>query len=115
MTESLSSIAFDSLTAAEDAVTLSMLGMGGCAFQVIGTYSGTITFEGTVDLGNWVSMKVVSLGGTASATTTTSTGVFIGTCAGLAGVRARMSSYASGSAQVTIRAVESTPSAAFLT
>ncbi len=95
------------LTAAEDTVTLSCLGMGGCAFQVTDTYSGTITFEGTVDGGIWAALLVVPIGTTAGATTTTSTGIFRGSCVGLLEVRARMSSYSSGAARVSIRAVPS--------
>lgn len=109
MSESLS-IVTDTLTAADDAVTLSMLGMSGCAFQVKSTYSGTITFEGTVDDGLWATMLVLALGATASATTTTSTGIFLASCAGLSQVRARMSSFSSGYATVTIRAVPNAPS-----
>lgn len=109
MSDSLS-IVTDQLTAQEDAVALAVLGMGGCAFQVKSTYEGTITFEGTVDDGAWASLLVVPMGATAGATTTTSTGIFIASCAGLSQVRARMSTYSSGYATVTIRAVVSAPS-----
>lgn len=92
------------LSAAEDVVALALSGLGGVAFQVIGTYSGTITFEGTVNGGVWAAMVVVPIGTTAGATTTTSTGIFRGSSVGLQQVRARMSSYSSGYATVTIRA-----------
>lgn len=109
--ESLSVATGDvNLTVAEDAVELSMLGCGGCAFQVAGTFTGTVTFEGTVNGGTWASLKVVSIAGTASATTTTSAGIFTANCAGLYKVRARMSAFTDGYATVTIRAVESSPS-----
>lgn len=111
MAESLSSIQMDQLTAQEDACTLSCLGMGGCAFQVQSTYTGTITFEGTVDGGLWAALQVVSIGDAeAVATTTTSTGIFVASCAGLQQVRARMSALSNGYATVTIRAVVSAPS-----
>lgn len=111
MAESLSQTTGDlQLTAGDDTVELSCLGMGGCAFQIKSTYSGTITFEGTVDGGLWAAMLVVPIGTTAGATTTTSTGIFLASCAGLYKVRARMSTYSSGYATVTIRAVASAPS-----
>jgi len=44
-----------------------------------------------------------------TATTTTSTGLFVGGCVGLTQFRARMSSYSSGTALVSICAVENPP------
>ncbi len=93
------------LGAAEEAVELSLLGMGGCAFQVTGTFTGTITFEGTVNGGVWAAMVVVPIGTTAKATTTTAAGIFRGCTVGLLAVRARMSTYTDGYATVMIRAV----------
>jgi hypothetical protein len=107
-------MAQDDLTVAEDAVTLSMLGMGGAAFQVKGTFTGTITFEATVDGGVWAALNVVGIGATAKATTTTAAGIFIASVAGLYKIRARMSAYTDGYATVTIRSVVCAPSLPFL-
>lgn len=93
------------LQADEETVELSLLGMGGCAFQISGTYTGTITFEGTVNGGEWAALLVVPIGTTASTTTTTGTGIFRACTVGLLAARARMSSYSDGYATVMIRAV----------
>jgi hypothetical protein len=103
------------LDIADATCTVACAGMGGFALQALSTFSGTITFEATVDGVNWVSTKMAAIGATASATTTTSAGLFVGQCVGMQAVRGRMSSYSSGAAIVTIRAVPASPSIAFLT
>lgn len=90
-------------TQAAGCVPLTLAGRAGVAFQVQGTYSGTITFEGTVDGSTWVALYVTSLTSTTPASTTTTTGVFVAGVGGLQAVRARMSSYTSGTAAVNIR------------
>lgn len=110
MAESLSSdYAQSNLGVDEAACTLAVLGMGGCAFQLQGTFTGTVTFEGTVDNGTWAALVAVPIGTTTPATTATSSGIFLASCVGLAQVRARMSTYSEGSVRVTIRAVLSAP------
>lgn len=69
--------------------------------QVTGTFSGTITFEGTVDGTNWVALSVTNASSGVAATTTTTTGIFIATVAGLDQIRCRISTYTSGSITVT--------------
>ena len=97
------------LSADEETVELSCAGMGGCAIQVDGTFTGTITFEGTADGGNWAALRVCPIGTSVSATTTTAAGCWFACCVGLLKVRARMSTYSDGSAVVVIRAVPSAP------
>lgn len=84
-------------------VTLGVGGVGGVAVQVTGTYSGTLTFEGTVTGATWVPINLIPIAGTTPTSTTTSTGVWNGGVGGLAIVRVRMSSYSSGAAVVTIQ------------
>tara|TARA_R110000868_G_scaffold135264_2_gene347707 strand:+ start:2999 stop:3349 length:351 start_codon:yes stop_codon:yes gene_type:complete len=70
--------------------------------QVQGTFSATITFEGTVDNTNWVAIGFTSLAdGTTTATTATAAGLFRATVLGLQQVRARVSGYVSGTCNVT--------------
>jgi predicted secreted protein len=67
------------------------------AVQVTGTFSGTVTFEGTVDGTNWVDIEMVSLGNsTTVSTTATAAGIWRGNVVGLTEVRVRVSTYASG-------------------
>jgi len=97
------------LTASADAVELSCGGLAGAAFEVLGTYSGTITFEGRIGSGAYTAILFAPSTTLVGASTTTSTGIFFGHVGGLTSVRARMSSYSSGNALVTARAVESSP------
>lgn len=85
-------------------LTLSVSGLAGVAIQVVGTYSGTISFEASVDGSTYVALNLTPLNSTTAATSTTSTGVWSGGVGGASIVRARMSSYTSGSASVTIKA-----------
>lgn len=97
------------LGSAQEVVELSCASMGGCAVQVTGTFTGTITFEGTADGGTWAALRVCPIGTSVSATTTTAGGIWFACCVGLLKVRARMSAYTDGTAIVVIRAVPSAP------
>jgi len=67
------------------------------AFQVSGTFVGTVTFEGTVDGTNWVAVEVQSATDVSvTATTATAAGIHFLTPAIYASVRARVSAYTSG-------------------
>lgn len=68
--------------------------------QVTGTFVGTVTFEGTVDATNWVSLLCTSVTAGSTATTATAPGVVRVDCSGLTQVRARVSAYTSGSITV---------------
>lgn len=83
-------------------VALPISGYGVVGFQIAGTYSGTISFEGSIDGSNWVAMTVYPSNSSTGVTTTTSTGVWSGGVGGLQAVRARMSSYSSGTATVSL-------------
>jgi len=85
-------------------VVLSVSGVGGAAVQVTGTYSGTLSFEGSVDGTTFAALNLTPMNSTTAASSTTSTGVWSGGIGGLTVVRVRMSSYTSGSAVVTIQA-----------
>jgi hypothetical protein len=84
---------------------LSLLGMGSVAFTISGTFSATITWEGSEDGTNFSAMLATPYGSSTPATTTTATGVFIAGCAGLQQVRAHITAYTSGSITVTAHAV----------
>ena len=76
------------------------------AMQVTGTFSGTVTFEGTIDDSTWVSLQVANVADGAVSTTTTAPGVFQCSVAGLVKARARVSAWASGTITVQGFAVD---------
>jgi hypothetical protein len=91
-------------TAVGNGLPLNVLRESTVAFQVSGTFVGTVTFEGTVDGVNWASLPVVSMAGGTSTTTATAPGIYIAACAGLLLVRARVSAYTSGAISVSAQA-----------
>lgn len=97
------------LAAAQDQVQLSVAGGSAVGFQLTGTFVGTVTFEGTVDGVNWVSLAVQALAetGTTHVTTATAPGIWTSNVGGLLLVRARMSAYTSGTSTATLQAAES--------
>lgn len=89
-----------------DIVTLDVAGFSHVAIQLvaIGSFSGTISFECTVDNDTWVAYGV----GTAAAqgtivTSATAAGVWLGQCGGLKGVRANCSAFSSGAVSAALQ------------
>ncbi len=68
--------------------------------QIVGITTATITFEGTIDGTNWVSVPATNITSGASAATATANGVYRLTCTGLMQVRARVSAWTSGTITV---------------
>jgi hypothetical protein len=71
-----------------------------------GTWSGTVTFEVSVDGTNWVSYELypsTDLTATALTATATADGVFFGKSNGFAAFRARLSTATSGTVNITAR------------
>lgn len=78
--------------------------MGGyavAAIQLSGTFTATVTFEGTVDGSNWIAMLFENITTGASATTASATGIYRATVLGLLQVRARVSAYTNGNVTAT--------------
>lgn len=71
-------------------------GHGTCTVQITGITSATVTFEATLDGANWVAVLFTNLNTGNAATTATADGIYRASCAGFALVRARISTYASG-------------------
>lgn len=75
---------------------------GAVAFQITGTFVGTITFESTIDGTNYVATMAYPAASETGTTTTTTPGIWrVHNAAGLR-VRARMSAYTSGAAIVSV-------------
>src|SRR4051794_15620849 len=74
---------------------------GSLTLGVTGTWTGTLTFEGTNNGTVWTSVIAVNLATGAQATTTTASGLFSVTNAGVIAVRARATAAITGTAIVT--------------
>jgi hypothetical protein len=98
------SIESATLNAAEEALTLTALTADSVVLQVTGTFTGTITFEASVDGTNYVAIAMKASAQTTATTlvtTATAAGVFSLNIQGLPNFRARMSAYTDGAAVVT--------------
>lgn len=83
---------------------LTTTGYGTAVIQVTGTFSGTITFEGSLNGTDYVSLSAVQVGAGTIATTATTTGIYRMSPVGMTNIRARISAYTSGSITAVGRA-----------
>lgn len=92
------------VAAQDDAATVTGLpSSGSVAVQITASFSATITFEATVDSTNWVAFNMTPTNNATPASTATAAGAWSASTGGYAGIRARCSTYSSGSPVVTIR------------
>lgn len=77
---------------------------GALLIQVTGTWSATLTFEGSVDGTTFVDVPATNVTTSSAGTTTTANGVFSISGSGWQFVRLRATAYSSGTAVVTISA-----------
>lgn len=89
------------LSAANECALLNVAGMGTGAIEVVGTYTGTVSFTVSVS-GSTYTSTATAAGWTDGSTT--STGQFSGAVAGFRVLRACMTSYTSGTARVILSA-----------
>jgi len=76
---------------------------GAAGFAISGTWTGTITFEGSADGGtSWTAIDAWPLGSRTAVTTATAVGQWQVNAAGLTTLRMRASATMSGAATVTI-------------
>lgn len=75
---------------------------GGVGVQVTGTFSGTLTYQMTIDGTNWVAVQATNVTTGAAATTTTATGIAFFNVVGAQSVRVTATAWTSGSAVVTV-------------
>jgi hypothetical protein len=81
--------------------------VGSVGIQITGTFSATITFEGTVDGATYVALNCLPSNSGTAASTATAAGAFTVSSGGYAAIRARCSAYTSGSPVLTVRYVGS--------
>jgi len=74
--------------------------------QLTGINGDTITWEGTVDGTNYVSLIATNMASAAAAATATADGVYRINCQGILKIRARISTYSAGTIYVTAQLVE---------
>lgn len=93
------------LVNANDALTVSTVEQGTVGVQLTdgGSFSGTITFEATVDGSDWVAIKGTPLGSTTGASSTTSVGIWQVPVQGMNQFRARFSTATAGKAIINIQ------------
>ena len=90
------------LNAVDQSVELGVQGHAGTAFQVRGTWTGTLTFQCSVDGQNWQALLVVPSNTAAGVTTATANGVWQSGTAGVRVARVLASAWTSGTAFVEI-------------
>jgi hypothetical protein len=98
-----------SLGALNANVELVLGGAAGFVVDLRGTFSATVTFQGTINGIDWFTIAVLPAGGSvnvASVTTATAAGAWAGSATGFLRVRAIATAYTSGTANVVIRAVQ---------
>jgi hypothetical protein len=79
-------------------------GMATASFTVSGTFTATVTFEGTQDGSTWTGLNTVQAGTSVISSTTTTTGVFVASCTGFSSIRARVTWTSGTSVTVTATA-----------
>lgn len=80
--------------------SLETAGYGVASFQVTGTFSATVTWQGSNDNSNWVSIPARKVADDAVATTATATGIYIVNTQGVHFIRPNVTAYTSGSVTV---------------
>lgn len=92
-----------SLTALNGAVTVTPNSVSSVNIGVSGTFTATLTFEGTIDGTNYYPISGVPISGGNVVQTVSAPGAWTGTIAGFASFRVRVSAFTSGTAVVTLR------------
>lgn len=89
---------------ATGSVALNTRGMGTAGIQLTGTLAGTLSFEVTNDNTNWVAARCTPPGTTTAVTSATAVGLWTCPVAGNQQLRARVSTYTSGTFVITVAA-----------
>lgn len=96
--------AYKTLTALSEDVELAVGGFASIGIQLGGTWVGTVTFEGTIDTGDWQTFNATKTNSSSPATTATANGIWIGSVSGLRKIRVRVSAFTSGRINVQLLA-----------
>lgn len=91
-----------------DGTTLDVSASQVVTYQVSGTFNATVNYESSLDNSNWSTLTCYSLDGLTTKTTSTSAEMVRCNVSGILSVRARISSYVSGTVQVIANASNAT-------
>ena len=94
------------LDATDETISMNVRGLGAVALQLLGTWTGTVTFEATVEGNTWVAFNMAPSNSATAASTATGNGAWSANCAGYEAVRARFSTATSGTVQAHMQAAE---------
>lgn len=94
----------NTLTTGIPSLPIDVRGLGAVGLQVAGTWTGTITFEASIDGRTFVALNMVPSNSATPASTTTGSGAWTANVAGFTLVRARWSTTTSGAPEVTLLA-----------
>lgn len=102
-------LASGALSTLNTAVTVDQLdNNGSIGFIISGTWVGTVTFQGSLDGSTYVNMQALSLAG-GFVSYTVANGSFVMDTSGLKAIRAKVTSYTSGTINIEMRLGSSTP------
>lgn len=91
-------------TTTDDACMLGgLMTHGSISIQLSGTWTGTVTFEATTNLTDWVALNLLPSNSTTPASTATGNGAWGDVLHGWSAVRARFSTASSGIVTITIK------------
>lgn len=96
---------------AGSAVSLALNGASGWAVDIRGTFVATITFQGTINGTDWFTINGIPAGGTinvSSVNAPTAPGAWVAPATGMQSVRATATAFTSGTAVITLRAMQAT-------
>lgn len=94
------------LTGVSQTVSLALTDESAGTIQILGTWAGTITFEGTIDGTNFSPINAVSSSTSSPQTTTTVNGLYRLTPASFSAFRVNMTAFTSGTATISMRATK---------
>lgn len=97
----------EAVTFSTGGVSLPSGGWATTAVQITGTFTGTLQFEGSVDVSTYVALLCTPINTTTATTSATATGLWSCPTAGLQQVRVRSSAWTSGTASVYLRGTPS--------
>ncbi len=100
------------LSGLEQEVPFELAGLGGVAIQIQGSFTGTISFEATVQGYEYAPFRVTPSDSSTATEDATAPGLWTGSTVGYLRIRARMSAYSTGRATVFFRAILPPPGGA---
>lgn len=97
-------VPFPTLLSSTVSAIIDVRGYSAVGLQLTGTFTGTVSFEATVDGRTWVAFNMVPSNSATAASTTTAVGAWSANCAGFSSVRARFSIATSGTPEAWLQA-----------